>query len=72
MNKIAGPMAVLTGVALIIPALALFTMPHLPAWLAHDLMFSALTGLALAFWGGLEVRHRASRAEKLEEIHIRR
>jgi len=71
MNRIAGPMAVMVGFVLVVPAIASVAIAHLPVWLVRDLIFSALAGSVLSFWGVLEVRQRAAGAEKLEEVHAR-
>jgi len=72
MARISGPLAVLAGLFLTMPAVIAFirmqaSLGAVPGWLWRDLEIVALFGLALLIWGGAVVRRRELALHELEQ-----
>ena len=80
MARISGPLAVMAGIFLTMPAGIAFiraqaALGALPGWLWRDLLVVAACGVVLTLWGGSTVRrrelalHELERAERWLRMH---
>ena len=72
MARISGPLAVLAGLFLTMPAGIAFlraqsALGTMPGWLWRDLLVVAAGGIVLAIWGGSVVRRRELALHELEQ-----
>lgn len=72
MARISGPLAVLAGLFLTMPAFIAFVRAQaapgmVPGWLSRDLLVAALCGVALMIWGRSIVRRRELAQHELEQ-----
>ena len=72
MARVSGPLAVLAGIFLMMPAGIAFVRAEaalgtLPGWLWRDLLVVAVGGVVLAIWGGSTVRRRELALHEIEQ-----
>jgi hypothetical protein len=72
MARTSGPLAVLAGLFLTMPAIIVFVRAQaalgtVPGWLSRDLLIVALCGVALMIWGGRAVRRRELALHEMEQ-----